>query len=220
MSRKVIVCVFYANGTPNNEGELNYHKFEELAGGYKDYQKIVDGFISVVPGNEASQKHGIGCYCNEDGIALKLRENQLAQLCLEKLGFSVGDLYLSPPILGNVVIFHLDGDDDIEISLNETQIQLINKTVDECKSKWSGKKSVKIENADLTNEDSESSTDSGPTRGDNDNDDMDDDDPEYNPEDGDDNDLFDDDFFDEDPLKDENEVDKTVEYIEENSKTT
>ena len=220
MSKKVKVCVFYANGTPNNEGELNYHKFEEVAC-YKDYQKIVGGYFSEVPGNETSKNHKIGCYCNEDGIALKLPENQLAQLCLKKLGFAVVNLYLSPPILGNVVIFNIDEDADInedsdtELSLNETQIQLINKTVEECKSEWDSKKSRKIEGENITKEDSENSTDSGPTHGDNNNDDdMDNDDPDYTPEDGDD-----DDYFDEDFMKDENEVDKTVEYIEEDSKT-
>lgn len=229
MKPTIRVCVFYANGTKDDDGELNYHKIETIPSGLKKTQEVVGGHIEIVPGSDLSEKNCLVAFCNENGVAERLRTNDLAQICLKELGFSVGRLFYDPPLLGNILLAHSE-----EKSLTDEQVVLINEVVIKARAKWDGESPTKKKsNRSLTGGEKsqtktdpkdqkitvgtigvdineEESTDSGT---DNKKMDVDDDDEsEYDGNQEDIKDEFDEDFFDEENLDDEDDVSKTVEY--------
>lgn len=214
------VCIFYANGKKDENGELNYHKIETIVSGFKRTQEILEGYFESVPGSDITEQKSLVAFCNENGIAEGLKSNDLAQMCLKELGFSVGRIFYDPPLLGNVLLTHSE-----EKSLTDNQVVMINKVVEQVKSKWNGKSSKEKTKTNTseknvpqttTNTSTKSvvddeSTDSGMGDEKMKDDDDDDDDEDYDGKEDDDGDEFDDDFFDKE-LEDENEVSKTVEY--------
>lgn len=132
MAEKVekTVLVFYATGTPNDQDELNYHKFETFPNfDFETIQTIVGGPFQLLPHKRDDAQYV--AYANEEGLAKQLRRNDLAGWALNRLGFLTENLPMGKAYAGNVVLMRND-----EGSLTEEQISYLEREINKTVADW------------------------------------------------------------------------------------